>query len=185
MPLRLAIAIVMLLLCALAGSAAGQSDSARGTSSEHHGPALRVWGTFGMGSAHFDKNVESWFPPSLAEGWLAVGPVGVALRRVDAGAGINTTERIDKAWLLGARTTVGPVLLIAGAGRAEVSGRNSNGEQSGNTSPIDSRQAWTAEGELSLTLGHYVALGVSAFRTGGSRTLSSGKFVVVQVGRLR
>src|SRR5438270_3913111 len=158
MPRRVTVAIAVQLLCTLAVSTEAQSDSGGGRPAERHAPSATLWGTVGLGSAQFGPQVASSFPPSIVEGWLAVGPVGVALRRVDAGSGINTTERIDNAWLLGTRTNVGPLLLIAGAGRANVSGRNSNREQSGSSGAIDARQSWTAEGELSLMLGRYVGV---------------------------
>jgi hypothetical protein len=178
--------IAFLLLCASAGSVGAQNDSARSATQPLRAPFVGAWATGGLGSASFAKaRINDPFPPGLQEGWLALGPVVLGLRRVDAGAGINTTERISSAWLLGARTTLGPLLLIIGAGSARVSGRDSNGEQSGSTTPIEAERAWTAEGELSFVFGRYLGLGAATFRTGGTRARSSGTFIVVQVGRLR
>src|SRR5690349_13105302 len=134
---RFARFIALFLLCACALPADAQSDSARSASPQHRSPFLGGWGTGGMGSATFaGAKLADPFPPELLEGWLAVGPVALGLRRVDAGAGINTTERIDNAWLIGARATLGPILLLVGAGNSQVRGRDSNGEQSGTTTPI-------------------------------------------------
>ena len=168
--------IALQLLYAAAGFAHAQQRSI----------PVAAWVTVGMGAANFpDARVEDPFPPTLAEGWLAVGPLALGVRRLEAGAGINTTERLEKSWLVGAHTTYGPLMLVAGAGQASLSGRNSNGEQSGTTTPIEQGRGWTAEGELSCTLGHYFGFGVARYRTGGTKARSSGTFVVVQVGRLR
>lgn len=181
-----ATSIALQLLCASTGSAGAQSDSLRTPSPQHRSPSVAVWATLGMGAAKFTgKSVESIFPPTLAEGWLTVGPVAVGLSRVDAGAGINTTERVERSWLLGARSNFGPLMLVVGAGKATVIGRNSNGEQSGTTTPIEEARGWTAHGQLSCALGRYFGFGVMKFLTGGTRARSSGTFVVVHVGRLR
>ena len=183
---RFATSIALFVLWVSVGSAEAQSDSARLALEPHHSPFVGAWVTGGMGSASFPgARINDPYPPGLLEGWLAVGPVVLGLRRVDAGAGINTTERIDNAWLLGARKTLGPLLLIVGAGRARVSGRDSNGEQSGTTTPVPSERAWTAQGELSCMLGRYLGVGLAKFRTGGPPVRSSGTFVVVQIGGLR
>lgn len=184
-PRNVATSIAFLLLFVSAASAGAQSDSARSASLPPRAPFVGAWVTGGLGSASFaGAKIDDPFPPSLREGWLAVGPVVLGLRRIDAGAGINTTERIDNAWLLGARRKLGPLLFVAGAGRARVSGRDSNGEQSGSTTPLEAERAWTTEGDLSFVLGHYLGLGAATIHTGGTRARSSGTFIIVQIGRL-
>ena len=184
---RFATSLAFLVLCASASPSSAQSDSARSALPPRPIPFIGAWVTGGLGSASFAgaKLPGEPFPPSLGEGWVAVGPVVLGRRRVTAGAGINTSERIEAAWLFGARTTLGPLLLVLGAGSATMSGRNSNGEQSGSTTPIESATGWTAEGELSCVLGHYFGIGVATFRTGGTRARNTGKFLVLQIGRLR
>jgi hypothetical protein len=174
---RFAAFIVLFLLLVSTGCADAQTDG--------HGVPWGVWGTVGAGSARFAGAKPSVFPPAVMEGWLTVGPVALGLRRIVAGAGGNTTERIEDSWLLGARKTLGQLLLVVGAGKATVSGRNSNGEQSGTTSPIDDQRAWTAEAELTAMLGRYVGIGAAAYRTGNARMLSRGVFLILQAGRLR
>src|SRR5690242_13799919 len=168
---RFATSIAFVLLCAAVGPTDAQSDSARSALPPQPIPFIGAWATGGLGSASFAGARLSGepLPPGLVEGWVAVGPVVLGGRRVAAGSGINTSERIEAAWLFGARTTLGPLLLVVGAGNATMSGRNSNGEQSGSSTPIESATGWTAEAELSCVLGHYFGIGVATFRTGGTR----------------
>lgn len=175
----------LISLVVVTSRADAQTDSARTPPARHRTPWIGAWGTWGLGSARFLGARNILFPPAIEEGWLTVGPVALGHRRVDAGAGINTNERIDSSWLLGARSTLGPLLLVVSGGKATISGRNSNGEQSGTTTPIAEERAWTAEAELSCTLGHYIGVGAATYRTGGTRIQSSGLFVILQAGRLR
>lgn len=122
--------------------------------------------------------VESRFPPSPAEGWLTVGPVALGRRKIEAGGGTNSTERIDSAWLLGARTTLGALMLVVNPGNTRVTGRNRN------SGPVEEQRAWTAGAELSCMLGHYISLGTATFRNGVTRARGSGTFVFLQVGWL-
>ena len=177
--------IALFLFLVSIGHADAQTDSARAQLSLHRTPLSGVWGTVGFGSAKFPGVRSAIFPPSIEGGWLTVGPIAFGHRSVDLGAGVNTTERIDSSWLFGARTTIGPLLLVASGGKAEVSGRNSNGEQSGTTTPIADEREWTAQAEVSCMLGRYVGIGAATYRTGGTRLLSRGLFVVLQGGRLR
>ncbi|HKW46333.1 MAG TPA: hypothetical protein VJN70_02780 [Gemmatimonadaceae bacterium] len=151
-----------------------QSD----TAAQKHIP-LYAWLTAGVGASQYGPLT------TLRTEWLAFGHLGAALRRLHAGAGINTTERVEHGWLLGARTTLGPFLLAAGVGRSQVTGRNSNGEQSGSTTPIAPETGSTAQGELSLMLGSFVSLGGAVYRTQARTYRNRGKAVFVQIGRLR
>jgi hypothetical protein len=168
--LRVAVAVLVALAVLVGARGAGAQDAPRRRS---------VWLTAGAGGSSFAPSA------GLLAGWYSRGRLAVGVRGLVTGGGLNTSEIHERAVLAGGRLRAGPLLLVGAAGAGRTTGRRSNGEQSGTTSPVAAEIAPAAHVEATVALGRLVAVGVAGVWSGGRRSNFSGAALILQVGALR